>query len=209
FKIMNDITALNVKEILHGFTAFLKFMGHAGFIIMLDEAEAITSLARLDKRDLANENIRKIIDNDRDTEGFYFVFASTPTFLSGDDERGAQTYDALWRRIRNPLPLRGTSLHAVIVELASLSEEEFYKLALRIKEIFEVSQGRSSEVAPENLRVLASYVQKRTDQRVATMVRSTVSVLRDSLDPGFDFSKNYQIIVQEVLQAEERERAGA
>ncbi len=210
FKIMNEISATNVKEILHGFTAFLRHMGYAGFIVMLDEAEAITSLTRLDKRDLANENIRKIIDNDKDTEGFYFVFASTPTFLSGDDERGAQTYDALWRRIRSPLPVKATSLHAVIVELPRLSEEEFHRLALRIKEIFEVAEEKkTTKVTASDLKLLASYVQQRTDQRVGTMVRSTVSVLRDSLERGFDFAKRYQVVVENVISEEERERAEA
>ena len=210
FRIMTDINATNVKEILHGFISFLKYMGYAGFIVMLDEAEAITSLTRLDKRDLANENIRKIVDNDKDTKGFYFVFASTPTFLSGDDDRGAQNYDALWRRIKNPLPVKGTSLHSVIVELPKLSQEEFYKLASRIKEIFEVASGKQiTNITATQLNLLASYVHQRTDQRVGTLVRSTVFVLNESMDPDFDFARKYQIVVDDVLSREEKERAEA
>ena len=96
-------TFKNVRDYLHSFVLFIHSLGYSGFVVMLDEAEAITSLSRIGKRDLANENIRQIIDNDQDIRGFYFIFASTPTFLSGEDEHGALSYPALWRRINNPL----------------------------------------------------------------------------------------------------------
>lgn len=73
-------TFKDVREYLHSLVLFIRSLGYSGFVVMLDEAEAITSLSRISRRDLANENIRQIIDNDQDTQGFYFVFASTPTF---------------------------------------------------------------------------------------------------------------------------------
>lgn len=201
-------TFKDVREFLHSFTCFLRLIGYSGFVVMLDEAEAITSLSRIQKRDLANENIRQIIDNDRNTEGFYFVFASTPTFLSGEDDRGAQTYPALWRRIRDLSGVRQESLEKVIVGLPGLSEQEFFELALKIKSIFEIAEDTTlTQVSDEHLRVLARYVQTRTDQRVGTLVRSTVALLQEAGHEGFDFASNFELIVERAIQAESRDRA--
>lgn len=201
-------TFKDVKEFLHGFTCFVRSIGYSGFVVMLDEAEAITTLSRIQKRDLANENIRQIIDNDRDSEGFYLVFASTPTFLSGEDHRGASSYPALWRRIRDLSGVRQRSLEKVIVELPPLSEQEFFELALRIKSIFEIAEDeRLPQLGDDYLRLLAHYVQTRTDQRVGTLVRSTVALLQEACQEEFDFLRNYELIVEDTLGVESRDRA--
>lgn len=200
-------TFTNMKEYLHGLVAFLRLCGYSGLVVMLDEAEAITSLTRVAQRDLANENIRQIIDNDTDTEGFYFVFASTPTFF--DDARtGAPTYDALWRRIRHPLGHVTTrSLESVIIELPQLDEDEFFELGRKIRSIHEIARGLSSPVTDEHLRALASHVQRRTDRRVGTLVRSVVAALGDADQPGFDLAAEYPLVVAKVIDEEERERS--
>jgi len=202
-------TSKDVREYINSFVIFIRSLGYSGFIVMLDEAEAITSLSRINKRDLANENIRQIIDNDLDTQGFYFVFASIPTFLSGEDERGAQTYQALWKRISDPLQeLEQHSLHKVIIELPKLKEEEFCQLAQNIKSVYEVATGRDLNMINENhLRTLAHYVQSRTDQRVGTMVRSTITILDEAANPDFDFINKYKFVVEKTIAIEARDRA--
>lgn len=201
-------TFKDVKEFLHSFTCFVRLIGYSGFVVMLDEAEAITSLSRIQKRDLANENIRQIIDNDRDSEGFYFVFASTTTFLDGEADRSARSYPALWRRIRDLRAVRQKSLEKVIVELPPLSEQEFFELASRIKSIFEIAEDVTlPQVSNDYLRLLAHYVQTSTDQRVGTLVRSTVALLQEACQEEFDFLRNYEFIVGRTIQDESRDRA--
>ena len=200
-------TFRDVREFLHSFTCFVRLMRYSGFVVMLDEAEAITSLSRIQKRDLANENIRQIIDNDRDSEGFYFVFASTPTFLSGEDHRGAQTYPALWRRISDLSGVGQKSLEKVIVELPPLSEQEFFALASRIKSMFEMAEDVTlPQARDDHLRLLAHYVQTKTDQRVGPLVRSAVALLQEACQEEFDFLRNYEFIVERTLQVESRDR---
>ncbi|MCD6099610.1 MAG: DUF2791 family P-loop domain-containing protein [Candidatus Marinimicrobia bacterium] len=202
-------TFKDIREYLHNFVLFVRSLGYSGFVVMLDEAEAITSLSRINRRDLANENIRQIIDNDQDTQGFYFVFASTPTFLSGEDERGAQSYPALWRRISDPLQEFQTySLHKVIVDLPKLTEAEFFKLAQKIKAVYEVAFGQNLTTVNENhLQSLAHYVWTRTDQRVGTMVRSTVAILDEATAPDFDFLARFEFIVEKAMEQEAVDRA--
>ncbi len=202
-------TFRNVREYLHSFILFIRSLGYSGFVVMLDEAEAVTQLIGIKRRDLANENLRQIIDNDQDTQGFYFVFASTPTFLSGDDERGAQSYAALWRRISDPLQeLRQDSLHKVIVDLPKLTEEEFFRLAQKIKKVYEVARGQNLTMVNDNhLRSLAHYVGIRTDQRVGTMVRSTVMILDEAASPEFDFMSRFELIVEKTMKQEAIDRA--
>ena len=202
-------TFKNVREYLHSFIQFVHFLGYSGFVVLLDEAEAVTQLIGIKRRDLANENLRQIIDNDQDTQGFYFVFASTPTFLSGEDERGAQSYPALWRRISDPLQgLQTDSLYKVIVELPNLTEEEFFKLAKKIKAVYEVARGQKlAMVNDSHLRSLSHYVQTRTDQRVGTMVRSTVAILDEATSPDFDFLSRFEFIVEKAKEQETMDRA--
>jgi hypothetical protein len=201
-------TFKDVKEFLHSFTCFVRLIGYSGLVIMLDEAEAITSLSRIQKRDLANENIRQIIDNDRDSEGFYFVFASTSSFFDPNESRGASSYPALWRRISGLGGIRQESLEKVIVELPPLSEQEFFELASNIKSVFEIAEDMTlPQVRDDHLRLLANYVQKRADQRVGTLVRSTVALLQEACQEEFDFLRNYELIVERTLQVESRDRA--
>jgi hypothetical protein len=202
-------TFKSVPAYLAAFVQFIRHLGYSGFVVMLDEAESITLLSRITNRDQANENLRQIIDN-QDLRGFYFVFASTPSFLSGEDDRGAQTYPALWRRISDPLGQIGQrALDKIIVELPALSTDEFSQLARRIKTIYEISYGRDmSEVTDEHLHRLADYVKLRTDRSVRTLVRSTVMLLDESRRAeDLDILSNYELIVERVIEEEERRRA--
>lgn len=202
-------TFKSVPAFLAAFVQFIRHLGYSGFVVMLDEAESITLLSRITNRDQANENLRQIIDN-QDLEGFYFVFASTPSFLSGEDDRGAQTYAALWRRISDPLGQIGQrALDKIIVELPALSTDQFSQLARRIKTIYEIGYERDmSQVSDEHLDRLAEYVERRTDRSVRTLVRSTVMLMDESRRAeDLDILSNYELIVERVIEEEERRLA--
>jgi len=213
YHINNSIGPTNVSDILHDLISFFRYLGYSGFVVMLDESEAITSLSRISKRDLANENIRRIIDNDRRTKGFYFIFASTPSFLSGDYEKGAQTYDALWRRIRPPFPgFKTASLDSVIIELPELTEEELCDLGLKLKEIFEITEGKPiPQIGQIHMQALANYIKTRAGGRVATFVRSAVTILQESVTKGdkFEFNDSYEFIIGKMIREEDKRKAGS
>jgi len=203
-------TFKNIPAYLAAFVQFIKYLGYSGFIVMLDEAESITLLSRITNRDQANENLRQIIDN-QDLRGFYFIFASTPSFLSGEDDRGAQTYPALWRRITDPLGqhARQQALEKIIVELPQLDEMQLEQLACLIKQIYEIGYEKLiTRVTEDHLKLLSKYVVDRTDKSVRTLVRSTVMLLDEATrDDQIDVLSNYEMIVENILEDEERKRA--
>lgn len=201
-------TFQNVQDYLAAFVQFVRYLGYSGFVVMLDEAESITLLSRITNRDQANENLRQIIDNP-ELQGFYFVFASTPSFLGGEDDRGAKSYPALWRRIRDPLGQIGQkALDKVIVELPSLSTDEFAQLARRIKQIYTIAYERPvDQVQDAHLLRLAEHVRVRADKSLRTLVRSTVMLLDEARNgPDFDVVSNYELLVERIMQDEERAR---
>jgi len=98
-RIRNKISITNVSEIFGSFLRLVRHSGFSGVVLLLDEAEAVTSLTQSRKRDEANQNIRKLLDNADCHEGLLIIFATTPSFLE-DETRGAKSYPALWDRIR-------------------------------------------------------------------------------------------------------------
>lgn len=193
-------TFTNEREFLHHFVLFVRSLGYSGLVVMLDEAEAISSLSNIKKVDEANENIRQFIDNEMDTPCFYFLFASTPSFLSGQsDMLNASSYEALWRRIREPIDQLESDTERVILDLPDLSVDEFFEVAVKIKEIYGVMSGeQSSRIDEGNLRTLAEYVKKGADRRVSTLVRSTVAVLDATKQESFDFDSMFEKIAEQV-----------
>lgn len=202
-------TFRSIPSYLCAFVQFIKYLGYSGFVVMLDEAESITLLSRITNRDQANENLRQIIDN-QDLRGFYFIFASTPSFLSGEDDRGAQTYPALWRRIADPLgQINQRALEKIIVELPQLDEKQLGQLASMIKQIYETAyEIKLNRVTDDHLMKLGDYVYSRSDKSIRTLVRSTVYLLDEARnDDQLNVLDNYELIVEKILLDEERKRA--
>lgn len=207
-------TFSSVQQYLHCLTQFFRLIGYSGFVIMLDEAEAISSLTRGLRGEVANENIRQIIDNTQGTEGFYFVFASTATFFEAPhggrvrpgDPVSIYSYPALRRRVENILDLMDPgSPESVIVEIPELSEEDFLSLAFKIRNVFSVAYARDDTlITDEELGLLVRYVCSN-DPRVATLVRSVYAVCERARRPGFSFEKDFEVIVERERELVDRD----
>jgi hypothetical protein len=206
-------TFSSVQQYLSSLTRFFRLIGYSGFVIMLDEAEAISSLTRT-RGEVANENIRQIIDNDRNTEGFYFIFASTPYFF--DPPTGSQvrhgdpisiySYAALRRRVENlPRLTDPSSPDSVIVQLPDLTVDDDLQLAKRIRDLAEQAYGEpSTPITDSDLDVLVRYA-RATDSRVATLVRAVVIVCDQARRPDFSFRDRYELIVEDVREQVDRQ----
>jgi len=205
-RVSSQIGPSSAPEMLRGLLGFIRAQGYAGFLVLLDEAEAITSLQRLTARAAANENIRSIIDNAGKSPGFYFVFATTPSFLDPNEPKGAATYQALWRRIRDPLA-GSTSLERVIIELNDLSLAEFEDLAVRVNHLVSRGTPDGHSVSDSDIEQLARYVHAQGGGSPSTLVRSVVLIrAQASSDPLFDFASTYPFIVQAQIQEAAQEQ---
>lgn len=128
--IRNAITVANVSEIFGSFLRFIRYNGYNGLVVLLDEAEAVTSLSQSTRRNEANQNIRKLLDNADNHQGLYILFLTTPKFFD-DPVKGAQSYTALWERIRSVVDInpKFQNKRSIIIPLIALEKPDLIKLS--------------------------------------------------------------------------------
>jgi hypothetical protein len=181
-RIRNRLTILNVSGVMASFLEFLRAAGYAGLVLLLDEAEAITSLSQSRRREEANQNLRKLLDNTDANRGFYLLFATTPRFIE-DPERGARSYPALWDRIRSVLtfPTAMASKRSLIMNLEPLGEDGCVALAEKVVHIHAMAwDWPAGEVMTEN--IIRSYVERYAQAKPEGPIRPFLRTLIDLLD---------------------------
>jgi len=180
--IRNKILITNVSDILSSFLSLLTSMGYHGLVLLLDEAEAITSLTISKKREAANENLRKLIDNTDDNKGLYILFATTPKFMN-DPSKGAPSYPALWDRIRTVMSLPQAMINnrSIIMNLGPLTEHDLYLLGQNIIYIHGISwKWSATKVFSQDL--LKTYVNKYKSSSPDGPIRPFLRTLIELLD---------------------------
>lgn len=179
------ITITNVSDVLRSFLGLTRAAGFPGVVLLLDEAEAVTSLERSQRRNDANQNLRKLLDNAESNEGFLVVFATTPRFLD-DSERGARSYPALWDRIRPILRYPGgaAETRGTVVRLQPLGADDLAELATRVFVVYVRAYGWNEGSGIDGA-VVAKYVKRflrsRSPDSVRAFIRGWVTIL-DSVE---------------------------
>jgi len=182
-----NITIANVSEILGSFLRFVKASGYQGLVLLLDEAEAITSLAQSQKRDEANQNIRKLLDNAEEHRGLYILFATTPKFLT-DPITGAQSYPALWTRIKDMVGggLEHTSSRSTLMVLPPFDRTDLDTLAPRIVDTHAIAYGWNARNSCDGTlldKYVSTFLQRGDPRMIRSFIKGLVSVL-DILEEG-------------------------
>lgn len=180
--IRNRVTIANVSEIMTSFLGLLRSAKYSGLVLLLDEAEAITSLSQSQKREGANQNLRKLLDNTDDNHGLYIIFATTPKFLE-DPIHGARSYPALWDRIRTLmiLPKGLASKRSMLMVLEPLNEGNLIELAKKVVSIHAIAWCWEAEkVVSEAITV--DYVKQYKKNNPTGPVRPFLRTLIDILD---------------------------
>jgi hypothetical protein len=191
-RIRNRLTILNAAEIMTSFLEFLRAAGYAGLVLLLDEAEAITSLSQTRRREEANQNLRKLLDNTAENRGFYLLFATTPRFID-DPERGARSYPALWDRIRNvvTLPAGIASTRSLVMNLEPLGEDNLVQLATKVVHIHAAAWEWSAHRVI-NSDIIRSYVKRYTEENPDGLVRPFLRTLGDLLDIAQNIGEGFE-----------------
>jgi len=179
--IRSNIAIGNVSEILGSFLRFVRASGYAGLVLLLDEAEAITSLAQSRKREEANQNMRKLLDNADEHSGLYVLFAITPKFLT-DPNNGAQSYPALWTRIKDVIGggLQQVSSRSTVMMLPPFEQGTLEDLASRIvnthSRAYEWNASGYCDQAAVH-KYVSVFLQRGDWRMVRSFIRSLVYVL--------------------------------
>jgi len=186
--VRGPITIANVSEVLRSFLRLARAAGFGGVVLLLDEAEAVTSLERSQRRNDANQNLRKLLDNAENNEGLFVVFATTPRFIE-DPDRGAMSYPALWDRIRPPfrqLAVVGDT-RGTVVHIEPLAAEHLAELAARASAAYAKAYAWGGGIHISDAAV-AKYVSKFLSSgdpnSVRAFIRGWVTILDSVGGPG-------------------------
>ncbi len=175
--IRGALKARVASELLTSFLRFVSATGARGLLLLLDEAEAITSLTRAAKRDEANQTLRRLLDNPEQRAHLEVVFATTSRFMS-DTTRGARSYPALWARIAASGPIGMFNPRATVLELQPLTSEELGELGARIASVHALAHDWTPPVNAEDFQQLAARVfGTETSRPPRSFVRALVALL--------------------------------
>src|SRR5207249_2397901 len=122
--------------------------------LLLDEAEAITSLAQANRRDEANQTLKRLLDNVEARTHFDIVFATTSRFLE-DESRGARSYPALWERLRTAIHNPGFNPHSTILRLDPLPKTDLRRLGARLQALHGTAYGWNPNLTPTQFDAVA------------------------------------------------------
>ena len=118
---------------------FVRIAGYAGLLVCLDELVNLYKLANTQARNSNYEQILRILNDSLQgsAEGLGFVLGGTPEFVL-DPRRGLYSYPALQSRLsENRFARDGlVDFTGPIVRLASLSQEEFYVLLEKLRDVY-------------------------------------------------------------------------
>jgi len=199
YKIYNHINPRNVFDILKSFSIFLKKIGYSGLVVLIDEQEIISTLLTTRRRELTDQNIRIMIDDQGDMDGIYILFATTDEFFN-DPLKGVVSYPALKTRITKSNTLN----------LPPISKDEMYEVALKLKEICKFAWDAKLRINDEQLSkcVQIAIENNIPSARARTYVKSVISLMENirdgnTTDPVNKFSELYSSTFNEI--ATERE----
>ena len=179
--VRGPISITNVSDVFRSFLRLTRAVGFPGMVLLLDEAEAVTSLERSQRRNDANQNLRKLLDNTDNNEGLFVVFATTPRFLD-DPDRGAKSYPALWDRIRPVLrPLAGVAeSRGPVMQLRPLAGDQLVALAARVLVAYAKAYRWDHESDVDNAalsKYVKAFLSSQEPNSVRAFVRGWVTIL--------------------------------
>jgi len=195
--VRSPITIANVSEVFRSFLTLARASGFGGVVLLLDEAEAVTTLERSQRRNDANQNLRKLLDNTDSNEGLLVVFATTPRFIE-DPDRGAMSYPALWDRIRPVFrqPAVAANTRGTLVHIGALAEEHLVELAVRVFAAYAKAHawGEGTHLSDAAVaKYVGKFLSSGDPNSVRAFIRGWVTILDSMRGPG-DLSAFHSIL---------------
>ncbi len=204
YNIYNHINPRNVFDIMKSLAKFIKKAGYKGWVILIDEQEIVSTLLTSRRRELTDQNIRLLIDDQSKMDGLYILFATTDEFFT-DPVKGVVSYPALKTRITQ----------ANTLALPSIGKTEMEEVAYHLKEICQIAWGIILEVNEHQLDTCVKIALDYSipSGKARTYIKSLIRLMEalradGKIDPVAVFSEIYPNTYNEVAIEKESARSG-
>jgi hypothetical protein len=179
--IREPVSRKNAKEVLRSLSAFARYRGHGGILILLDELENVLQQPPAARRS-AYTILRELIDNVDDRHGMTrvaFYVSGTPDLFQS--ARGFAEYEALAERVL--LPAASTANPAAsVIDLSAfpLTRDDYLAMAAHMVGLHGIARNwRPGQAEVAGLRALLDETTRRNlDLNPRAWVRTVI----DSLD---------------------------
>jgi len=139
FGIQKMVTKENARIILNSLGPFVKWLGFAGLLILLDESEMTHSTMRKASLKQAHNNLLHLINEVGETEGIFLLYTAVPEFFS-DQRTGIIQYGALAARIGQPADKAPAALDKIWnIDKLENSDAHFLEAASKIRALYLVA----------------------------------------------------------------------
>jgi hypothetical protein len=212
FGIFEVVNKTNSKQMLNSLNVFLRFRGHNGLILLLDELETVIAQSA-SIRNAAYENVRLLIDNSEQTQYFHIFFAIIPDVLLS--EKGFKSYDALWSRVRSIGQKTRLNYRGVLIDLhrTPLTVKELFELGRCLRHIHGISyRWDAGDAIPDELITNVCRNQKKMGllSEVRLFVKQIIRIL-DMAEQGGEPVENLDLsehitVSQQEMEAEKVEQ---
>ncbi|WXR62050.1 BREX system ATP-binding domain-containing protein [Peptostreptococcaceae bacterium AGR-M142] len=152
----------NALLYLNSLSELFKTLGFSGFIILVDEIEAIKSAHNRNLRDKALFNIRTLFDkaNEKSINSTLWIFSGTNDFFV-DSKKGIKSYNALSDRLYLE---EYKSMDNPIINLDKLSLEDITSLSFNIYDIYRNAyRWPLNNHYDEGQKLIPNYIQFKYD----------------------------------------------
>ncbi|MBR6700411.1 MAG: DUF2791 family P-loop domain-containing protein, partial [Firmicutes bacterium] len=194
FKVTGTVDRLNAIDFLKGFSAFLKLMGFAGLVVLVDELELVMD-ERVDIRKKAYENLRFILDECSmgQPESTIFIFAATQAIIN-DRVKGIPSYQALSQRLGNPADKVNSSLSDMrqpLMYLPPFHYEDLSELSIKIIKLHKELYNCGFQISEESIINWALLLYKEKEGDIEKVnIRKYIMKLTEVLDIMEQHPKN-------------------
>ena len=206
FNIRGTVGRENALSFLQAAAALVVSIGYSGLIVLLDEAELIRGITRVDNRNAAFENIRLLMD--KTAQGDFrhcgFLFAGTDD-LFNDDLRGIPSYQALHDRLKPARSQTQTGragqtgdVRQPLIRLEGFDKERLLDVAVKVREVHGVAYTWQPEerLTDAWLQFLVEDTATRFGTKFKTVPRGFLKILVDLLD---ELEQNSQSSPEDML----------
>jgi hypothetical protein len=162
--VRNIIDDTSVYDYLKLLARFVRIVGYGGLLVCLDELVNLYKLANTQARNANYEQILRILNDvlQNPPEGFGILLGGTPEFLL-DTRRGLYSYPALQSRLAENRFAGGglVDFRGPVLRLGSLSQEEFFVLLQKVREVYASAGSPGPALPDEALKAFMKHCQEK------------------------------------------------